>query len=174
MKKVFCFTAIILCFSMAGKAQIEGAYISSKGYKAFGFGGFLNFSIPVSEANALNIEAGVYTFSKDEDNVILIPLLASYRMSLDGTGTGFYVEPAAGYTIGGSDIQKNYVDPATGTYAEQKTKGITAGVGAGYILPGNTPFNFGLWYKRVFVSGDPSLSVISLRVSHPLSFRRRE
>ena len=171
MKKVFCFTAIILCFSLAGKAQIEGAYISSKGFKALGFGGFLNFSIPVSEANSIIIEAGVYTFSKDDDNVILIPLLGSYRMTLDGTGTGFYVEPTAGYTIGGSDIQKEYVG---GYPVEQKVKGITGGVGAGYIFPGRVAFNIGLRYKRVFVSGDPSLNVLSLRVSHTLSFRRRD
>ena len=84
----------------------------------------------------------------------------------------------AGYSIGATDIHKldenGQPYNEDGSIAEQKLQGMTAGLGAGYILPGNLPFNFGLRYQHVFVSGDPSPNIVSFRVSYSLSlFGRR-
>ena len=58
------------------QAQIEVAHLSSKDYKALGFGAFLNVSLPVSDANYLTIEGG-YQYFKDKSTkvVAMIPVL---------------------------------------------------------------------------------------------------
>ena len=136
--------------------------------------------MPVTEYGAVSAEAGFYYFKKGDKNVALVPFLLGYRYMLQDPEAGFYVEPNAGYNIGGSDIQKydengNVVfDPVTGNLIDQQVKGFTTGLGAGYIFSGTFAFNLGLRYQRVFVSGDPSLNLYSLRISHPISFKRRE
>lgn len=160
------------------KAQIEVAHLTSKGFSATGFGAFLNFSIPVSEGAAVSAEAGFYNFKHDDNHVALVPFLLGYRYQLNGTPTGLYIEPTAGYTIGGSDIKRRnesgsiiYED---GRSVDQEVKGITAGIGTGYIFDGRVPINIGFRYKHVFVAKDPTLNLFSLRVSYPLSFGRKE
>ena len=161
-------------------AQIEVAHLTSKGFSATGFGGFLNIGVPVSEGASVTGELGLYYFKKDNDHIGLIPLLIGYRYTLDGSGTGLYVEPTAGYSIGGTDIQKTneydspIADPNGDRWLLQKAKGVTAGIGTGYIFPGRVAINIGLRYKHVFVSSDPALNLFSLRLSHSLSFRRRD
>lgn len=87
---------ILVIFSIflysRSSAQIEVAHLKMKDYSATGFGGFLNFAIPVSEGSAVTTEAGFYIFRKDEDNVALIPFLLGYRHTLDRTGAGFYIK----------------------------------------------------------------------------------
>ena len=61
-----------------------------------------------------------------------------------------------------------------GKYAEQKASGVTAGIGTGYIFPGRIAFNLGLRYQHVFAAGDPALNMVSFRISHSISLRRRE
>ncbi len=140
-------------------AQIEVAHVSAKDFNAFGFGGFLNFSIPVSDANYLTFEGGIQHFKdKNTSELNLLPVLVGYRYTLDQTGSGFYVEPNAGYTFSVSDY---------GDYS-----GAAAGIGFGYLVDlGNIPFNFGLRYERSF--GNPSSNVLSFRIAHSLSFGRR-
>ena len=175
---------VLLCLSLMFctflNAQIEVAHLKSKDFSSTGFGAFLNFSIPVSEGNAVTAEAGFYNFkSKDDDHIALVPFLLGFRYTLDGTGTGFYVEPHAGYTIGGSDIQK-YNEVGTPIYdengspVEQKVKGVNAGISGGYIIPGSFSLNIALRYQHVFVSKDPTLNIFALRLSYPFSFGRRD
>jgi len=122
--------------------------------------------------------AGFYTFKKEEQRVAIAPLLLGYRQMLNGTPTGLYLEPVAGYTLGGSDITKRDENGNPiydeGREVNQEVKGITGGIGTGYIFSGNVPINIGLQYRRVFVSGDPSLNLFSFRISYSLSARGRE
>jgi hypothetical protein len=173
-------TLCFLLFSVSClHAQIEGSHLRSKGFNAYGFGSFLNFGIPVSEGNSITAEAGFYYFHYDGDYVALVPFLLGYRHTFDGSGTGLYIEPTAGYSIGVSDIQKynEYDTPipdGNGDWLVQKAKGPAAGISTGYIFPGKLAFNIGLRYQHIFVSKDPGLNMFSLRLSHPLSFGRRD
>lgn len=155
---VLCFLSFSYTFC---NAQIEGAELFTKGYHAFGFGSFLNFAIPVSEANYVTLEAGFQDFKdKDDYQTVLVPFLAGYRYTLNQTGMGFYVEPNAGYVIGANDDNAN-------------VGGIAAGVSFGYLVDlGNIPFSFSFRYERTF--GTPGLNVASLRIAHSFSFRKRD
>jgi len=181
MKKKILFVPILLLLSnLSIQAQIEVAHLSSKSFSATGFGAFLNFAIPVTEYGAMSAELGFYSFKKSGDQVMLIPMILGYRHMLQDPEYGFYLEPNAGYNIGGTDIQKYdengqlITDPATGEIAELKATGFTSGLGIGYMFNGKLVFNLGLRYQRVFVSADPSYNLFSFRISYPLSFRRRE
>lgn len=177
-KKILIPLLGLLFFHLTVHAQIEVAHLNSKSFSATGFGAFLNFAVPVSEYGSISAEAGFYYFKKDDNNVALVPLLLGYRHMLQEPDAGFYIEPNAGYNIGATDIQKrdeegNLVYGIDGIL-ERQVKGATTGLGVGYIFPGSFSFNIGLRYQRVFVSDDPALNLFSLRLSHPLSFRRRE
>ncbi len=158
-KKIVLLSFTMVFFTFLN-AQIEVSHLTSKGYSSTGFGGFLNFAI------------------HDDDGVLLVPVLLGYRYTFNGSGTGLYIEPTAGYTIGATDIQKideaGFPVIADGKYAEQKASGVTAGAGTGYIFPGRVAFNIGLRYQHVFVSKDPGLNLFSLRISHTISLRRRD
>ena len=179
-KKSFVPLIALFFLLSSASAQIEVAHLRSKDFAANGFGGFLNFAFPVAEYGAVSAEMGFYYFKKSGDQVLMLPLLLGYRYMLQDPEEGFFVEPNAGYNIGFTDIQKEdengqlIYDPVTGEYAEQKAKGITAGLGAGYVFNGKLKFNLGLRYQRIFVSGDPSYNLFSFRISYPLSFWRRE
>src|SRR5688572_8125902 len=97
---------MILLFGFSANAQLEGAYINLKTFKAFGFGGHLNFKFPVTESGSLTTEVGLYYFKKDESHVAVAPVLLGYQHTINGTGTGLFIEPLAGYTFGGTDITK--------------------------------------------------------------------
>lgn len=182
MKKIFSriFLVLVVMNCSTVYSQIEVARLSFKGFSAFGFGGFLNFAVPVSEGSSITAEAGFYIFKNDDDEAVaLVPLLLGYRYSFNQTGTGFYVEPTLGYTIGASDVAKydengSLIPNPDGTgWLEYQAKGMTAGLGTGYIIPGRFALNIGLRYQRVFVSKDPGLNMFSLRLSHPITFGRR-
>ena len=57
---------MLICFFSAAQAQVEVAHITSKDFNATGFGGFLNFAIPIDDANAGIVEGGVYVFSSND------------------------------------------------------------------------------------------------------------
>ncbi|MGN6601155.1 MAG: hypothetical protein ACTHK8_01825 [Ginsengibacter sp.] len=151
--------ALLISFHFCN-AQIEGAYAITKNFHAFGFGGFLNFSLPVSEANYLTIDAGYEQF-KDNYDLDVAPVLLGYRYTLDQSGSGWYVEPNVGYAFNaGGDL---------------RIQGASAGFGLGYLVDvGSIPFNFGLRYEHVF--GSPATEILSFRIAHSLSlgFRNRE
>jgi hypothetical protein len=171
--------AVLICLFSVAHAQIEVAHLSSKDFSATGFGGFLNFAVPVNDANAAIIEGGVYVFSSNGSHEAVAPALAGYRHLLsDATYNGFYVEPVAGYTFGGTDIQA-YDSNGTplikpdGDEIDQKVAGPVGGLGFGYLFQqsGHIRFNISFRYEHTFVvGGDPQLNIIALRISHSFSF----
>ena len=188
-RKLFLF-CISFCVCTAAYAQIEVANLMTKtvlpngsgalvtqNFSAIGFGGFLNLGFPVNETGAITTEGGIYYFAKDDNQVFLIPVLAGYRYILTGTTEGWYVEPKLGYTFGNTNFQKynaigNPLYQSNGNPLDQKTAGMTAGIGFGYLFPiiGRLRLNVGLRYEHTFVTGDPSPSVLSLRISHTFAF----
>jgi hypothetical protein len=161
---------LILCFSTASRAQIEVVHMSFNGFSAFGFGGFFNFAIPVSDADYVTGEVGLNAFSSNDNNVATAPILASYRYTLDRTGAGFYLEPNLGYSIGGTDIQ---TADQNGYYSDLKISGPAAGLSFGYLFPqtGTIQFNLGFRYEHVFAP--VGQNEISFRISHAFTFGRR-
>lgn len=161
-------------------AQVEVAHLFSKGLSATGGGVYLHGAGSISTADEIGGEAGLYYFSSNNDyHLAFAPVLATWRHTLDGSGAGFYIEPMAGYTFGGTDIQKtdangNLRYNTDGSQVDQKISGPTAGMGIGYIIPSRSvPLNFGLRYVRIFVSGDPSQNMASFRISYSLSAGRK-
>jgi hypothetical protein len=164
---------IFLCFIFCStsKAQLQLDYLSFKGFSSIGFGGFFNFSVPVSDANYVTGELGLDVFSRNDEHVALAPMLVGYRYTLDGTGTGFYLEPNLGYSFAGTDIQ---ITDAEGNYTDQKVGGLSTGIGLGYLFQpsGMIQFNLGLRYEHIF--GDVGSNMFSFRISHAFIFGRRE
>jgi len=168
----FLIVPFFLIASITLNAQLEVDQLSFKGFSAFGFGGFFNFAIPVSDANYVTGEIGLDGFSNNGNTVALVPMLAGFRYTFDGTGTGFYAEPNAGYNYAGTDIQ---VVNADGIYSEQKISGLATGLTLGYLFQptGKIQFNLGLRYEHTFFDNGGS-NMFSFRISHALTFGRRE
>ncbi|MGN6534008.1 MAG: autotransporter domain-containing protein [Ginsengibacter sp.] len=147
-------------------------YAHGKDYNSIGFGGFLNFSFPASESDYLTVEGGVQYFnSSDDEELALIPVLAGYRYTLDRSGSGFYVEPFAGYAFGGSTIG-SYNSNGAWEGGNVKVAGPAGGLGIGYLLDiGNIPFNLGLRFQHNF--GNYGTNIIAFRISHSFGFRKR-
>jgi hypothetical protein len=103
--------------------------------------------------------------------VVLVPFLAGYRYTLDRSGTGWYVEPNAGYAFGATDMQ---VIDSIGDPSDVKLSGALAGATVGYLFEpsGRIQFNIGLRYEHIF--GSVGQNMFSLRISHAFSFRRNE
>jgi hypothetical protein len=163
---------LLLGFQIA-KAQIEIDYAHAKDFNQVGFGGFLNFSFPVTEADYLTVEGGFQYFKNQYDEDLgLIPALLGYRYTLDRSGTGLYIEPSAGYTFGNSTIGK-YDENGGWTGENQKVAGPTAALGVGYLMDiGNIPFTFGLRFEHNF--GNYSTNVFSFRIAHSFGVRRSD
>ena len=153
-------------------AQIELAHASTKGFSAIGFGGFLNFSLPVSEANYVTFEGGFQYFKNQYDeDLALIPVLIGYRYTSNQTGSGLYVEPNAGYSFGASSIG-NYDENGGYEGTDKKVAGPSAGIGVGYLIDlGNIPFNFSFRYEHNF--GNAATNIFSFRIAHSFGSRRR-
>jgi len=162
---------ISILLGTTANAQLQGDYLTFKGFSSFGFGGFFNFSIPVSEANYVTGEVGLDAFSNNDGNVAIAPMLAGYRYTFDGSGTGLYVEPNAGYSFGGTDFQ---VVDQNGNYSNPSISGISSGIALGYLFEpsGKIQFNVGLRYEHIFNSLGPNM--FSLRISHAFIFGRRD
>jgi len=177
IKKLILLGVFVCMYSIAN-AQIEVTHVSSKGFTATGFGGFLNFSIPITETDAAIIEGAAYVYSSNDSHMVVVPALGGWRHLLDPNDDfGFYVEPVAGYSFGATDIQKydangDALTKPDGSEVDQKVAGPTGGLGFGYLFPesGSIRFNISLRYEHTFVIGDPSLNIISLRISHSFSF----
>lgn len=171
-KQVLIFCFLLFCFRFSN-AQIEVAYTNSKNFNAIGFGGFLNFSFPYSEADFVTIEGGFQYFkNKYDEDLGLIPVLLGYRYTLDRTGSGFYVEPDAGYTFGSSSIGK-YDSNGGWTGENEKVAGPTAGVGFGYLIDlGRIPFNLGLRYEHNF--GNYATNIFAFRISHSFGSGKKD
>ena len=178
-KKLVLFFLFICVYSFCN-AQIEVARMQTNNFTAFGLGSFVNFGIPVNEKGAVSIEGGFYYFTNGDNNVAIAPVIAGYRQLLSKTNYGWYLEPAVGYTFGGSDIQKYdangvALNKPDGNQLDQLVNGPTACINFGYLFEatGRIRFNIALRYQHIFPNGDPGINVISLRVSHSFSFGRR-
>jgi hypothetical protein len=176
--KAILFVFVLLTLSRTSHAQLEVTQLILKGQSATGFGAFLHGGFPVSKGDEIGLEAGVDYFAPGQSHLIFVPLLVSYRYTFNRTGTGFYVEPAAGYTFGATDIQAtddhgNPLYNTDGSEIDEKYNGFTAGLGAGYILrSARFPLNFGLRYQHVFVSG-AAPGLLAFRVSWSVLTGRR-
>ena len=179
LRKILFLFAFSICFSATLHAQIEIAHLTTKGLSSTGYGGFIHGAIPVSKTDDIGLEAGIYAFRAPSSNahLLFLPLLVSYRHAFGPNGTGFYVEPFAGYTIGSTDIQQtdangNPLYNSDGTEKDIKASGPAAGLGVGYIIPSSSvPLNFGLRYEHIFVSGGDGAtaqSLIAFRVAWSL------
>lgn len=179
-RKKLLLIAICTTLSASLHAQLEVAQLLTKGRSATGLGANLHIGFPLPHGNEISTEAGLYYFAPDQSHEILFPLLLGFRHTFDHSGSGWYVDPFAGYTIGGTDIARtdaggNVLYHPDGTEIDQKPSGPTAGLGVGYILPDpRLPINFGLRFTHVFVSGDPSPSVLALRISWSMFVARRK
>ncbi len=178
MKKLIC-SCCLLSSILFCTAQIEFTRLSAKDFKALGFGAFVNLSVPVSDAHFVTVEGGFQYFHREDEEIGLIPVLLGYRYTLDKTGTGFYLEPNAGYCFGSTTIQKydayDMVEYGPdGQPAVQKITGPVAGIGFGYLFEysGGIQFNLGLRYQHGF--GNLQTNVLALRISHAITFGRRE
>lgn len=168
----------LLITSSTVHAQLEVTHLILKGQSATGFGAFFHAGFPVSKGDEVSGEIGFDYFSPEQSHLIFLPLVAGYRHTFNGAGTGFYVEPFAGYTFGATDIQKtdaggNPLFSADGSEIDEKFNGATAGLSIGYIIPSASyPINFGLRYEHIFVSGT-SPSLVSFRISWSVLTGRR-
>ena len=90
--------------------------------------------------------------------------------TIDRSGTGFYLEPNAGYSYGGTDIQ---IVNRDGVFSDLKISGPVAGIGFGYLFQptGLIQFNLGLRYEHIF--GNTGQNLFSFRISHAFTFGRR-
>ena len=176
--KTFLFVSVLLTASSTLHAQLEVTHLILKGQSATGFGAFIHGGFPVSKGDEIGVEGGIDYFAPDQSHLIFVPLLVSYRYTFNRTGTGFYAEPLAGYTIGTTDIQAtdkngNPLYNSDGSEIDEKYNGATAGLGFGYIIrSARWPVNFGLRYEHVFVSGTAP-SLLAFRVSWSVLTGRR-
>jgi hypothetical protein len=139
--------------SISLSARLEVTHLFVKNFSAFGLGAFLHAGVPVVGPDEIGGEAGLNIFVSNGHHAAIVPCLLSYRHSLDGSGTAFYLEPFAGYSFAGTDIQKtdssgNLLYTANFQQIDQKMNGVTAGS---------------------FVSGDPSTNLFSLRICYSLA-----
>jgi hypothetical protein len=177
--KKLSLSAFALLMAVTLHAQLEVTHLFMKGESATGLGAFLHVGFPVSKGDELSGELGFDYFSPGTSHIVFVPMLVGYRHTFDGTGAGFYAEPVAGYSIGGTDIQKtdaagNPLYNSDGTEMDEKAGGPIVGLGFGYILPNpRYPINFGFRYEHIFVSGDPSPNMLALRVSWSVLTGRR-
>jgi hypothetical protein len=177
--KSLVLTITLFTASQAVHAQLEVTQLILKGQSATGFGAYLHLGFPVAKGDEISGEAGFDYFAPGQSHLVMVPLLVGYRHTFDGSGTRFYIEPLAGYTIGGTDIQKvdangNPLVNSDGSEVDQKVSGPTAGLGFGYIIPSpKYPVNFALRFEHTFVSGDPSPSLLSFRISWSVLTGRR-
>lgn len=176
--KASLFVCALLVLSSAAYAQLEVTHLILKGQSATGVGAFLHAGFPVSKGDEVSAEIGFDYFSPDQSHLIFVPLLVGYRHTFNRAGTGFYLEPFAGYTFGATDIAKtdaggNPLYNPDGTEIYEKFDGADAGLGIGYILPNaHYPLNFGLRYERIFTSS-PSPGLLSFRISWSVLTGRR-
>jgi hypothetical protein len=160
----------LLFFSLSAAAQLQVAKIIGKSSKDFqtGYGGFLKISYPVSAAADVTLELGANVFNLKADPAsgwIIVPLKAGFRYTFNKTGSGFYVEPQAGYNLIGYAPSDN----------ENSFTGLVLAGGTGYLFQpaGKINLDIGLYYESAFHKGG-SANYLSLRLTHNFSLRRRE
>lgn len=179
LKKITLLLCVCLFTHLYTHAQIEVDHISLKEFKQTGFGAFLNFAIPVSDADYVTAEVGLNYFKdKYDEDLAMVPMLAGYRFTINRSGTGIYVEPNAGYLYGTTSIQEynaqgQLVADENGNILNEKISGATAGVNIGYLFKpeGHIQFNIALRYEHSF--GPFATNMVGLRIAHAFTFGRK-
>lgn len=161
---LFFICVFITCTSFG---QIQVLKLIGKDSKDFGlgYGGFLKFAYPVSDASDISLEVGANVFQLKENPAYgwaIIPVKLGYRYTLNQTGTGFYVQPQVGYNVYGIDPNDN------------KFTGLILAGGAGYLFEtsGKIQFDLGLQFESA-LHKDGSANYLALRLSHNFTIRRR-
>lgn len=159
--------AFFVLISYNSFAQIQISKLIGKNASQFktGYGAFLKFGVPVSDAADVSLEIGVNNFQLKADPAyggITFPIKVGYRYTLNKTGTGFYLQPQAGYNIIGYDPDDN------------KFKGLVLAAGAGYLFEsaGIIQFDLGLIYETAFHK-EGAANYLSFRLSHNIVFGGR-
>src|SRR4030095_7851184 len=110
-------TPLVLCtlfITICSYSQIEVVKIVGKNSSEYniGFGAALKFASPVSEAASITLAGGVVfaplKYSDFTQGIALIPIKLGYRHTVNGTGSGIYIEPQAGYNVHGA-LSNDYV-----------------------------------------------------------------
>lgn len=175
MKKIGLLAAVLVLLQLSVNAQLEIAKLIGKNsadYKT-GFGGFLKFGYPVSDAADVSLEVGALFFSEKQGNgygIGVLPVKLGYRYTFNGTGAGFYGEPQIGYNAYGVNSHD-----VNGYNVDDKFHGIVVGAGVGYLFPSlyGIQFDLGLRYESILYKGN-SVNCIGLRLTHNFSFKKRD
>jgi hypothetical protein len=172
------FIAAILVFSAAQvNAQLTLMKLVGKNTDNYsiGFGAFLKGGYPVSGGNDITLEIAADIFflndgSGGADGTIMCPLKAGYRVTIDGTGTGLYIEPQVGFNLVGITSLQD----ANGNKVNLKYHGVVFAAGTGYLFTlWNTSFDLNLRYETVIDHGG-SNNFFSLGITKFFSFKRRD
>ncbi|HEX4877740.1 MAG TPA: hypothetical protein VFV31_13780 [Chitinophagaceae bacterium] len=153
-------------------AQIEVAKFLGENNDEYpvSFGAFLKFSKPVSDASFITGEVSVNYFPEKETGgslgIVVVPIKIGYRYTINGSGTGFYLEPQVGYNFFGAYSTFEF---------DKKVKGFVWAGGLGYLFqPGNKiQFDIGLRYESILFNDTP-VNFVALRLAHNFTFGRRE
>jgi hypothetical protein len=116
---------LLVSFHVNGQIQISKIIGKNSSEFNTGYGGYLKFGYPVSDAADVTLEVGANIFQLKADPAYgwaVLPVKAGYRYTINGTGAGFYIEPQVGYNVYG-------IDPAN-----NKFSGLVLGSGAGYLF----------------------------------------
>jgi len=173
MSKNFLATFLLLFFILQANAQLGVMKLVGNGTKDYkmGFGAFIKTGFPVLEGSDITLEIGADYFPSDDvDGTAMCPLKAGYRYTLNGTGTGFYLEPQVGYNVYGvTSLQDK-----NGQDIDLKYHGVIFAAGTGYLFSiSNISFDINLRYETVIAHGG-SNNLVSLGISKAFSFGRRE
>jgi hypothetical protein len=162
------FFVLFLFISWQAHSQIAISKIVGKDSKDFGFGygAFLKFPYRVSEAADVTLEIGLNIFPEKDDpssGWANVPIKAGYRYTLNGSGSGFYIEPQAGYNIYGAAPDDN------------QYKGFVFAGTAGYLFQpiGRAKFDLGLLYETSIHKGG-NANYVSLRLAYNFALGRRD
>ncbi len=169
----------LLLISLKATSQIEILTVASKKPDSkyiVGLGAMLKFGFPASDADEVSLEIGCKYIPEieypDAYGIVYIPLKVGYRYTLDRSGTGWFTEPQLGYSIAGARSYQNQ----DGMDVDEKVKGPVAGLSFGYLFePGKrgTQYELSLRYESVFYNST-TFQTVGLRLSHNISFRRRD
>ena len=148
--------AVIVLLSTVMRANAQLGLMKWVGPRSskydLGFGGFVKGGYPVTD-----------------DGTIMVPLKAGYRYTLDGSGTGFYVEPQVGFNLVGITS----LHDANGNQINLNYHGVVFAAGTGFLFTAwNAPFDLNLRYETVIDHGG-SNNFISLGISRFISFGKR-
>lgn len=169
-------TLSILLFSVIqANAQLGLMKLVGPGSEEYNPGVGLSFKagFPVSNAADVTLDLGGNLFFLNDgsgNGTVMFPVKAGYRLTLNGSGEGFYVEPQAGYNVYGLTTLEN----EDGETIDLKYHGVVFAAGAGYLFKlGNVGFDINLHYETVIAHGG-SNNFISLGITKSFRFGKRD